>query len=144
MRKVLGWVASVALLAVLAAGQLPEPPYKAQFPGDPAHSQAEAAALGYMRTAVMAQRLYFKKHGQYATTLGQLVGHGSFTKRMANPDRGDYHVTFHGTAEHYSLQLTPRQFAPDHRAFYVDQTGIYHVEDDKAASAGSPKLTAER
>lgn len=141
MRKTRGAAVVVVLLGALAWAQLPERPYAPAFPGDPAKSQAEAGALGYMRTAVMAQRLYFKKHGAYAGSLSALAGHGSFTRRMTNPDRGAYHVSFRGSKARYELQLTPREFAPDRRAFYVDQTGIFHVEEDKPATAGSPKLT---
>lgn len=144
MRKAVPSTALALLLAVLAAAQLPTPPYKSQFPGDPAKSQAEAAALGYMRTAYVAERVYFKKHGHYATSLAELAGHGSFTKRMINPDRGDYHAIFHGGTERFSLQLTPHQFDASHRGFYVDQSGVYRVEDAQPATAASPKLQADQ
>lgn len=142
MRKARVAAVAVVLLGTLAWAQLPERPYAPAFPGDPAKSQAEAGALGYMRTAVMAQRDYFKKHGGYATSLSALAGHGSFTRRMINPDRGAYRVSFRGSESSYALQLTPVEFAPDRRAFFVDQTGIFHVEEGKPATAASPKLKA--
>ena len=70
---------SVAILAAMVSAQAA---YQPKFKGDPAHSSAEAAALGYMRTVTMAERLYKKKHAQYATSLSELVAHGSFTRRM--------------------------------------------------------------
>ncbi|HVP52481.1 MAG TPA: hypothetical protein VMT05_10245 [Terriglobales bacterium] len=106
----------------------------------PARSQDESVSLGYMRTVVNAQKNYKKKYGQYATSLAALVHSGSFTRRMANTDRGVYTVQFHGKPEAYSLVLAPKQFDPDHRAFYVDETGKIRVEEDRAATAESPLL----
>jgi len=105
-----------------------------------AHSQNETVSLGYMRTVVYAQKDYKKKHGEYATSLAALVHSGSFTKRMATTDRGAYTVQFHGKPTGYSLALTPKQFAPDQRAFYVDETGKIRVEEDKPATMESPLL----
>jgi hypothetical protein len=106
----------------------------------PAHSQNETVSLGYMRTVVYAQKDYKKKHGKYATSLAALVHFGSFTKRMTNTDRGAYTVQFQGKPSGYSLALIPKQFAPDQRAFYVDETGKIRVEEDKPATAESPLL----
>src|SRR4051794_11767565 len=108
------WFLTLLLLAQTALGQTA---YKPHFRGDPAHSQAEASALGYMRTVVDAQRVFKKKHDKYATTLPALINTGSFTRRMAKTDRGDYTVAFKGSAQHYSIQLTPKVFDADHRAF---------------------------
>jgi hypothetical protein len=74
----------VFMLTAAAFSQTEAPAYTPKFPGDPAHSNAEAAALGYMRTVGMAQRAYNKKHGGYATSLAALVGSGSFTRRMTS------------------------------------------------------------
>ena len=49
---------------------------------------------GYMRTVLRAQKQYKKKNDKFATSLSDLVHTGSFTKRMVNPDRGDYSVGF--------------------------------------------------
>ena len=106
----------------------------------PARSQDESVSLGYMHTVVNAQKNYKKKYGQYATSLEALVHSGSFTRRMANTDRGAYTVQFHGKAEAYWLVLIPKQFDPDHRAFYVDETGKIRVAEDQPASAESPAL----
>jgi len=114
--------------------------YQPKFAGDKAHSNAEAAALGYMRTVLTAQKLYKKKHGGYATSLPALVGSGSFTKRMASPDRGDYKVGFKGTAEKFSLTMEPKQFDAEHRAFFADETSTIRTEDDKPATVTSPVL----
>ena len=109
-------------------------------PAAPARSQDEAVSLGYLRTVVYAQKDFRKKHGQYANSLAALVHSGSFTKRMAATDRGAYTVQFQGKPTGYSLALTPKQFDPNHRAFYVDETGKIRVEEDKPATAESPLL----
>src|SRR5207237_4580425 len=71
-----------------------QPPYQPKFPGDPARSGSEAAALGYMRTVIRAQREYKKKNAKFAPSLNALVHTGSFTRRMTKTDRGDYTVSF--------------------------------------------------
>jgi hypothetical protein len=115
--------------------------YQPKFAGDKARSNAEAAALGYMRTVVSAQKVYKKKRGNYSSSLSALVGSGSFTKRMAQTDRGDYTVSMKPTkGQGYSLALTPKQFNAEHRAFYVDEAGTFRAEDDKPATASSPVL----
>jgi len=105
-----------------------------------ARSQDETVTLGYMRTVIYAQREHKKKHGEYATSLSALVHSGSFTKRMATTDRGAYTVQFQGKPEAYSLALIPKQFDPEHRAFYADETGKIRVEEDRPATAESPLL----
>lgn len=132
-----------AVILVTAALAAPaqtgaEASYQPKFAGDPAHSEPEAAALGYMRTLVYAQRIYHKRHNAYATSLNELVGQGSFTRRLVRPDRGDYTVHFRSTGKEYSLSLVPKQFDPAHRAFYVDETGVYRGEEDKPATKESP------
>ncbi len=131
-------LAAIALFfSTLASAQTP---YTPQFKGDPAHSTAEAAALAYMRTVIYAERVYHKKHGAYATTLHALVGSSSFTRRMTNPDRGDYTVHFTSTGKDYFLGMVPKQFDAAHRAFFADDTGAIRVEDDKPATLTSPPL----
>jgi hypothetical protein len=134
---------AVALLAFAWATQalIGQETYKPSFKGDPAHSRAEAAALGYMRTVVDAQRAYKKKHQKYATSLKQLVHNGSFTPRMVKTDRGDYTVAFRAPGkDRYSVQLTPKTFDAEHRAFYVEENGVIKTEPDKPATADSPVL----
>jgi hypothetical protein len=130
---------AAALATMQAVGGSP-PAYEPKFAGDLAHSQPEASALGYMRTVVVAEKLYKRKHGHYADSLSGLVGSGSFTRRMAQPDRGDYKVGFRPKPEGYALALTPKQFDPAHRAFYVDETGEFRVEDQKPANERSSRL----
>jgi hypothetical protein len=133
-------LAAVLAFSLLACAQTA---YTPQFKGDPAHSTAEAAALGYMRTVLYAQRVYYKKHAAYATSLAELVGSSSFTRRMTNPDRGDYTVHFTSTGKNFSLSMQPKQFDPAHRAFFADDTGTIRAEDDQPATASSPKLKAD-
>jgi hypothetical protein len=134
--------AAVLALSLLAAAQTT---YTPQFKGDPAHSTAEAAALGYMRTVIYAQRVYYKKHAAYATSLAGLVGSSSFTRRMINTERGDYtvHFTSTNTGKNFSLSMVPKQFDPAHRAFFADDTGTIRVENDQPATTMSPKLKAD-
>jgi hypothetical protein len=136
-------LALAAALAILASAQAPPMPYKQKFPGDPARSEAEASALGYMRTVLYSQRLYRQKTGHYAGSLYALVGSGSFTKRMAKTDRRDYTVGFGGGKGGFSITLTPKQFDSTHRAFYTDSSGVIRFEEEKPATAESPVLQEE-
>ena len=116
-------------------------PYEPKFQGDPAHSEAEAGALGYMRVVLRAQREYKKKHNHYAQSLSALARTGTFTPRMArSTDRGDYTVSFHTKKDGFSLSLVPKQFDDQHRAFYAEDDGVIRAEEGKPATAESPKL----
>lgn len=125
--------------ASLAAAQTPT--YEPKFKGDPARSEAEAQALGYMRVVIRAQKTYKKRHDKYASSLLQLAGTESFTKRMANStDRGDYTVSFRSQKDGYMLAATPKQVDAEHRSFYAEDDGVIHAEEDKAADSNSPRL----
>ena len=128
------------LLLLLTLWATAQTAYTPKFPGDPAHSNAEAAALGYVRTVLQAQRDYKKKHAGYATSLTELVHSGSFTKRMVKTDRGDYTVHFKGTKDKFTLGMIPKTFDADHRAFLADETGKIRVENEQPATAESPIL----
>ena len=118
-----------------------EPTYKPKFPGDPARSESEAQALGYMRVVLRAQRDYKKRHDHYAESLADLAGTGSFTKRMAHTtERGDYSVGFRTHKDGYILTLTPKQLDAQHRSFYAEEDGIIHADEQKAADASSPRI----
>jgi hypothetical protein len=142
----------VLLLALAAAGQETPPAnpgqamppdtqaYKPKFPGDPAHSDAEAVALAYMRTIVRAETEYHKKHDAYTTSLATLAGHGSFTKRMINPNRGDYTAHFKSNGKQFTLEMVPKQYDAQHRAFYVNELGVIRGEEDKPATEDSPPV----
>jgi hypothetical protein len=115
--------------------------YQPKFPGDPARSDSEAGALGFMRVVVRAQKDYYKRHNEYATSFTELVNHGSFTRRMAQTkERGDYTVGFRGKKDSYVLTMTPKNLDAQHRSFYVEEDGVIHTDEAKAADAGSPKL----
>ena len=137
---VLVTMAALAQTPAEQAPPAPQPAYQPKFAGDPAHSDAEAAALGYMRTLVGAQRIYYKRHQSYATSLHQLAGQGSFSRRMERTDRGDYTVHFRSTGKAYALSLAPRQYDAAHRAFFTDETGVIHAEEAQPASKNSPEL----
>lgn len=148
-------ILAMAFLATASGwAQTPDQsPYKPKFQGDPAHSDSEAQALGYMRVVLRAQRDYKKRHDKYAPSLEALAGTGSFTKRMAHStDRGDYTAGFrmhhptghHGTAKSdddgFILTMTPNHMDADHRSFYAEEDGVIHSDDQKPADADSPKL----
>jgi type II secretory pathway pseudopilin PulG len=118
----------------------PAPTYQPKFAGDPARSNSEAAALGYMRTVIRAQREYKKKNEKYASSLQALVHTGSFTRRMTKTDRGDYTVSFRSRKDGYELTLTPKQLDAEHRSFYADDDGVIHADEQKAADSSSPKV----
>jgi hypothetical protein len=141
------FVLSLVLAAsALSAAQTPVP-YQPKFPGDPAHSDSEAGALGYMRVVLRAQREYKRKHDHYAKSLAALAHTGTFTPRMArSTDRGDYTVSFHskkaktGDGDGFSLAMTPKQYDDQHRAFYAEEDGVIRAEEGKPATDDSAKL----
>jgi hypothetical protein len=143
------WIVAILLgimiavpLGVSAQTDSTQPAYTPKFHGDPARSNSEASALGYMRTVIRAQNVYQKKNGKYATSLLDLVHTGSFTKRMATTDRGDYTVSFrsHKDKDSYELALTPKQLDTLHRSFYAKDDGVIRGEEDKAADENSPAV----
>jgi hypothetical protein len=119
-------------------GQTPAPTYQPKFPGDPARSDSEAAALAYMRVVLRAQRQFNKQYNHFATSLADLVHSGSFTKRMVNPDRGDYTVSFKGKPDSFVLTMTPKHMDAQHRSFYAEDDGKIHADEEKPADASSP------
>jgi len=120
--------------------------YQPKFAGDPARSEAEAQALGYMRTVLRAEHAYKKRHGKYAESLEALAGTGSLTKRMARTtDRGDYTASFRyrresPNREQFALTMTPKHMDSEHRSFYAEDDGVIHADDSKAADMDSPKV----
>jgi hypothetical protein len=149
MRKsltcVLAIIATLALapstLPVLASAQPAQAPagtYQPKFPGDPARSDSEAAALAYMRVVIRAQRRFNKQYDHFATSLAELVHSGTFTKRMVNPDRGDYTAGFKGKKDSFVLTMTPKQIDATHRSFYAEDDGKIHADEEKPADANSP------
>jgi len=135
-------VASILLAALVAA----QTAYQPKFKGDPARSDSEAAALGYMRTFLRAQRMYKRKNGHYATTLMELAKTGSFTKRMASStDRGDYTVKFrpHKEKDTFEVTMLPKQQDATHRSFFSDDQGKIRVDEQKEADGSSEVLKAD-
>ena len=124
----------------------PSGTYQPKFPGDPARSESEAQALGYMRVVLRAENAYKKRHNKYADSLASLAGTGTFTKRMAHStERGDYTASFrsnHDRPDHdgFVLTMTPKQMDSEHRSFYAEEDGAIHGDDQKAADKDSPKV----
>jgi len=115
-------------------------PYTPKFPGDPARSDSEAAALAYMRVVLRAQHRFQKQYGHFAVTLAELVHSGSFTKRMVDPNRGDYTAGFKGKKDSFVLTMTPKQLDAQHRSFYAEDDGKIHGDEEKPADDKSPIL----
>ena len=126
------------MLAAPLAAQASASTYQPKFPGDPARSDSEAAALAYMRVVLRAQHRFQKQYGHFATSLNELVHSGSFTKRMVNPDRGDYLVGFKGKKDSFILTMTPQHLDAERRSFYAEDDGKIHAEEDKPAGPDSP------
>ncbi|MFY9683313.1 MAG: hypothetical protein WA424_18385 [Candidatus Sulfotelmatobacter sp.] len=124
--------------APAAAPQAPPPTYQPKFHGDPARSDSEAEALAYMRVVIRAQHQFNKQYDHYATTLAELVHSGSFTKRMVNPNRGDYTASFEGKKDSFILTMTPNHLDAEHRSFYAEDDGKIHADEEKPADAKSP------
>jgi hypothetical protein len=138
-------IASLALAACTifapvpsVAAQTPAPTYQPKFTGDPARSDSEAAALAYMRVVLRAQHRFQKQYGHFATSLAELVHSGSFTKRMVNPNRGDYSASFKGKKDSFILTMTPQHLDAEHRSFYAEDDGKIHADEEKPADASSP------
>jgi hypothetical protein len=140
--------ASIAILALgscllfaqdpATAPQSSVPVYQPKFPGDPARSDSEAAALAYMRVVIRAQHQFEKQYDHFATSLAELVHSGSFTKRMVDPHRGDYTAGFQGKKDTFVLTMTPNHLDAQHRSFYAEDDGKIHADEAKPADGDSP------
>ena len=151
-RRMQRYCAGILAVGMMGAGvglaQAPaqasaQPPaqYQPKFPGDPARSEAEAQALGYMRVVLRAQREYKKRHNKYADSLQSLAGTGTFTKRMAHStDRGDYTASFRVHKDGFVLTMTPKQMDSERRSFYAEEDGAIHGDDQKPADLESPRV----
>jgi hypothetical protein len=137
-RMIISWIAAAALAGASVATA--QTTYQPKFHGDPARSESEAAALGYMRTVLRAQKEYQKKNGKYAASLADLVHTGSFTRRMVNPERGEYTAGFRSHKDGFELTMTPKQLDVQHRSFFAEEDGVIHADEEKAADADSPKV----
>ncbi len=142
INRVVSAAVTVFLAVLIATAQTT---YQPKFKGDPARSDSEANALGYMRTFLRAQRLYKRKNDRYATSLLQLVHTGTFTRRMATTDRGDYTVKFtpHKEKDTFEIVMMPKQHDSTHRSFFSDQEGKIRADEEKEADASSPILKAD-
>jgi hypothetical protein len=140
--RVLPLIFSILLVALIAPAQTT---YQPKFKGDPARSDSEASALGYLRTFLRAQKIYKKKNDHYATSLMDLVHTGTFTRRMATTNRGDYTVKFtpHKEKDTFEIVLIPKQLDATHRSFFADQEGKIRADEQKEADEHSSVLRAD-
>ena len=152
------YIAGILAMGMMAAGLAlaqekslappaqPLSQYQPKFAGDPAKSESEAQALGYMRVVLRAEREYKKRHNKFTDSLEALAGTGSFTKRMAHTtNRGDYTASYrprHDGLNHdgFVLTMTPKQLDSEHRSFYAEDDGAIHADDQKSADLDSPKV----
>jgi hypothetical protein len=133
--------ATAFLFVILTFSWAAAQEYQPKFKGDPAKSDSEAAALGFMRTVVSAERIYHNRHHAYTTSLQELAGTGSITRRSVGSNkRGNYTVHYRGTAGKYELSMTPDQMDATHRSFFVDQNGKIKADDSKPATEDSPEV----
>jgi len=116
----------------------PPSTYTPKYKGDPARSDSEFAALAYMRVVIRAEKAFNKQYGHYALTLNELVHSGTFTKRMVNPNRGDYTAGYKGKKDSYIVTMTPKVLDATHRSFYAEDDGKIHADDSKPADKDSP------
>jgi hypothetical protein len=116
----------------------PAAAYRPKYQGDPARSDSEFQAIAYMTVVLRAQHHFQKQYGHFATSLAELVHTGTFTKRMVNPDRGDYTVHFKGKTDSFVLVMTPSRQDAEHRSFYAEDDGRIHAEEGQAANQDSP------
>jgi hypothetical protein len=140
----------VAAFMTAAMAQTPQPSYQPKFKGDPARSDSEAAALGYLRTFLRAQKVYKKKNDRFATSLMELSKTGSFTRRMASStNRGDYTVKFipHKDKDWFEIEMVPKQLDSTHRSFFAKMEGndrrddgAIRADEQKEADEHSPIL----
>ena len=150
MKSTSHWIIALVIMAATLVAQQSEPApsatlpgagptaYTPKYKGDPAQSDSEFAALAYMRVVIRAEKQFNKQYGHYALTLNELVHSGTFTKRMVNPDRGDYTVGFEGKKDSFVLTMTPKQLDAQHRSFYAEDDDKIHADEEKAADARSP------
>jgi hypothetical protein len=129
---------AIAVDPQVAKAQAPATTYQPKFAGDPARSDSEAAALAYMRVVLRAQHHFEKQYGHFATSLAELVHTGTFTKRMVDPNRGDYTVGFKGKKDSFILVMTPQHLDAQHRSFYAEDDGKIHGDEEKPAGPDSP------
>ena len=142
IRRVCSAAIAVVLVALMASAQAA---YQPKFKGDPARSDSEAAALGYLRTFLRAQKIYKKKNAHYATSLQDLSKTGSFTRRMVVTDRGDYTVKFrpHKEKDTFEITMAPKQLDASHRSFFSDEEGKIRGDEQIEADEGSEVLKAD-
>lgn len=139
MRKVSLVAIFLVLISVQGSAQTT---YQPKYKGDPARSDSEFVALAYMRTFLRAQRIYKRKNDHYATSLMELTKTGSFTRRMASTDRGDYTVKFrpHKEKDTFEITMLPKQEDAEHRSFFSDEQGKIRADEVKEADESSEPL----
>ncbi|MDP9268430.1 MAG: hypothetical protein M3P27_08925 [Acidobacteriota bacterium] len=141
LARILGSALLLGVLGTAPAFAQTSPPYTPKSADDHALSQSEANSIAYMKTLYYNEREYKKKMGRYSGSLLALTGGGrSFTKRMARPDRGDYAVGYRGGKDGFSVTLTPKQFDPTRRGFYMDTSGVIRVQEGAPATSESEAL----
>ncbi len=141
---VLAVIPAIAQQTSAVADQNAGPAYTPKYHGDPARSDSEAAAIGYVRMVMRAQVQFNKHYGHYAISLSQLVHTGNFTQRMVNPDRGDYTAAFKSKKDNFAISMNPKTPDAQHRSFYAENDGKIHADEGKPANEDSPVVETHR
>ena len=114
-------------------------PYQPKFKGDPAKSDSEAAALGYMRTVLRAQKLYKKKNDKFAASLARPGAHRIVHQAHGEPGPWRLLRRLPGpNKDGFDLTLTPKQLDAEHRSFYADEDNEIHADEQGPATDKSP------
>ena len=117
------------------AAQAPVPAYQPKFPGDPARSDSEAAALAYMRVVLRAQHQF-----KSSTAISP---HPSPNSSTPDPSPNAWSIpiaattppAFKGKKDSFILTMTPNHLDAQHRSFYAEDDGKIHADEEKPADA---------
>lgn len=141
----------VVLLSALLSGcgatnqpSQPEPAASQPQPAPSPKAPDEQAAAAALKNVNEAQAGYFKRYRRYALSYDELM-ESLFLLRRYEPtvlDTG-YEIRMHptATAGSYTISATPATAPETSRHFFTDQSGTIRVEQGKAATAKSPKIS---
>ena len=102
-------------------------PYQPKFKGDPAKSDSEAAALGYMRTVLRAQKDLQEEEQQVCRLACRPGPHRIVYQAHGEPGSWRLLRRLQPNKDGFDLTLTPKQLDAEHRSFYADEDGVIHA-----------------
>ena len=117
-RRFVRWTAAMTLLACMGASA--QTAYEPKFKGYPAKSESEAAALGYMRTVLRAQKTVQEKERQVRPNpCGPGPYRIVYQAHGATPTAGTIPSASKPIKTAFDLTMTPKQLDAEHRSFYA-------------------------